>query len=65
MMTAQGGKVRRWREEANRKKTHGRGQQCGDCGGEAGKGVVPEVNDNGKNTIKKKSKEQQGNQKSE
>ena len=30
------------------KKTHGHGQQCGDCGGE---GSIRRINGNGKNTI--------------
>ena len=33
-----------------RKRTHGHGQQCGDCGGE---GEVRGTNINGKNIIKK------------
>ena len=37
------------------KRTHGHGQQCGDCWGEGG---MRELNDNGKNTIKIKLKKQ-------
>ena len=34
-MTA-GGTVRGWRDGAKRKRTHGHGQQCGDCWREGG-----------------------------
>ena len=39
--------------EQKGKRTHGHGQQCGDCWGEGG---IRGLNDNGKNTIKIKSK---------
>ena len=39
--------------EQKGKRTHGHGQQCGDCWGE---GSIMELNSNGKNTIKIKFK---------
>ena len=39
--------------EQKRKRTHGHGQQCGDCWGEED---IKGLNDNGKNTIKIKLK---------
>ena len=48
-----GGEVKGGGIEENGKKTHGHGQQCGDCGGNWGKRWV---NGNGKNIIKIKNK---------
>ena len=48
-----GGGLRCGEIEQEGKRTHGHGQQCGDCWGE---GVIRELNDNGKNTMKIKFK---------
>ena len=52
-MTAsrQGGGGQRGGIEQKGKRTHGHGQQCGDCWGE---GSIEVLNDSGKNTMKKK-----------
>ena len=54
-LTALGGGVVGWRDEAKRKKDSGPRQQCGDCWGgelEVEEGIRG-INGNGKNTIKK------------
>ena len=60
-LTALGGGVGGRRIEQKRKRTHGHGQQCGDCevwgrrvgGGEEG---IRGINGNGKNTLTNRSK---------
>ena len=52
-MTASGREVRGVGIEQKGKRTHGQGQQCGDCWGE---GSTTRLNGNGKNTIKIKEK---------
>ena len=48
-LTASGGVlVKGWRDWEKGKRTHGHGQQCGDCRGE---GSIEDLNGNGKNTI--------------
>ena len=47
-MTAIGGRLGDGRIDQKRKRTHGQGQQCGDCWGEDIRGLK----NNGKNTIK-------------
>ena len=44
-----GEEIRGWRDQAKRKRTHGHGQQCGDCREE---GSLKRLNGNGKNTVK-------------
>ena len=48
-MTANVGRLVGGGIEQRRKRTHGHGQQCGDCWGQGG---IRGLNGNGKNTIK-------------
>ena len=46
--TAMGGGVRGWRDQTKRERTHGHGQQCGDCRVERS---IRGINNNGKKYI--------------
>ena len=44
-LTAKGGQAKEWRDWVKGKKTHGHGQQCGDCKGD---GIIRGIKDKGK-----------------